>query len=76
MQRVSLQQQPLTLVSVRGHRQERREKGARAARAVPPAGCGFTPHTGLTVHNDGEQAVKERLQPLMPTGYDLVKDLW
>lgn len=47
----------------------------RAARAVPSMGCGFTLHTVLTVHNDGEQAVKERLQPLMPAGYDLVKDL-
>lgn len=38
--------------------------------------CGWVFHTaGLTVHNDGEQAVKERLQTLMPAGYDLVKDL-
>lgn len=48
----------------------------RAAIAVPSVGCGFTLCTVLTVHNDGEQAVKERLQPLMPASYDLVKDLW
>lgn len=58
--------QPEALASVRGHR----ERGVRALWAV------VSPHTVLTVHNDGEQAVKEGLQPLVPAGDDLVKDLW
>lgn len=65
---MSVQQQ--AMASVRGHRQGHRERGVRALWAV------VSPHTVLTVHNDGEQAVEEGLQPLVPAGDDLVKDLW
>lgn len=65
---MSFRQQPL--VSVREH-----GLGAQGEGSESTGGWGFSP-TVLTVYNDGEQAVEEGLQPLVPAGDDLVKDLW
>jgi len=51
-------------------------EGSKSSQTHPRCGSWVHTSTALTVHNYGEQAVKERLQPLMPAGYDLVKDLW
>lgn len=52
------------------------QRVAQGERSDCTVSCGFSPHTALTIHNDGEQAVEEGLQPLVPAGDDLVKDLW
>lgn len=39
----------------------------------PPGGA--VSHVTLTVHYDCEQAVKQRLEPLVSTGDDFVEDL-